>query len=416
MNSITGQQVAVLFNAISEEGPLRTTPTQSPRTSRHLGNYSRGQQRFPTEPQVGARLDSRTAGIARNIESTPDARKDPPATSHTEPKQDNKYEGKTCSEVGESVDALRHEPVTDEDGDDRTPTATPPPSRRGREIFSNFPLSGARDPTSRRGIVPSDSETLSSGVEHSSSIESAASEEISKGEQESTKRNGRKRAPYHATTPMNRRRPVVMRRKSSQTSSSVASSTTSPRPSVSSLSDVDESDISGQESSDSHSTELSDRETAMDNALPATAEAAEKSTPLNQYSDQPQRKGGLVEPDFRSKFVAKTRSAQSSFVSLPSLIRTPSAAMVAPASYQAAGTIGLAHQPQAAERSKSRVTFSDKVTPIESASRKDSNVEYDEGGQALPRTRSQLTFLLEKNRRHAGSNGKGEKNQKRPSR
>lgn len=416
VNTITGQQVAVLFHAISEEGPLRTTPTQSPRTSRNLGGYRRGPQPLHSELRPEGRLDSYS-----------------PETSQIRKRQDDDWQRssfivqrgsehssrgeKDASSIAQPADVPRFATIIEDDGDDRTPTATPPPTARRCKAAADYTcISGAPDATSRPEVNRTDSETLPSGnFESPPRAESVTSEDTIKGDQERAKRGGRKRVAVHAHTPASRRRPVVMRRKSSQSSSSTASNTASPRPSVTRVSEVDESVVSSQD--DIISMDLPEEELKPKEAPTTTAKTStQRSPPPDHKSGKSSRGGVLVEPDFRSKFVAKARSAQSSFVSLPSLIQSPSTTTAAFASYQASGMTALAHQEQSAERTKSRVTFSDEATSSGLAAPTGPKAELDEGGQTLPRTQSQLTLLLERDRRHPGGKGKAEKHEKKSSR
>ena len=279
------------------------------------------------------------------------------------------------------------------------------------------------DISSRHDMLRTDSESISAGsVESPGRAESVNSEDTVKDDRESSAKTGRKRATFYASTPANRRRPVAMRRKSSQSSSSTASSTASPRRSVPSISEpkisesTKDSRASARSSSGGPPNNLSQQEQASDDAVQTPAEmSTARSSALGHEPGQHQRGEVLVEPDFRSKFVAKTRSAQSSFTSLPSLLRTPNSTTAASASFQASGTMESRHQAQPAVRVKNRVTFSDEVPPLTNSDPADSNVEHEGVAQALPRTRSQLTMLLEKNRRHTGGDRKGDKHQKKPS-
>ena len=425
LNTVNGSQVAVLFNAISEEGPLRTTPTQSPRTSRHIGSYTRTPPRSPNETRAESRLTTLAGNSENGRSSEPseiqEREQDVEGPSlpleQTTPAQASRST-EALSDVAQPAEALRYKINTEDEGDDSTPTATPPSTARRSEPPRQHPRAvGASDVLSRHGVLRADRETLPAGsAESSSTVRSASSEDTIKGNQESTRRTGRKRATFHANTPANRRRPAIMRRKSSQSSSSAASSAASSRPSVKSASEnnstepADEPETISRRSSDMRPVTLAEEDRSTDDARQPSVETSARSTsPHDNNPSKHQQKGALVEPDFRSKFVAKTRSAQSSFVSLPSLLRKSSATTAASASYQAAGTVGSGHQMQPAGRAQARVTFSDEVAASNLQKPADSNVESDEGAQALPRTKSQLTLLLEKDRGRASGNEKGEK-------
>ena len=206
-----------------------------------------------------------------------------------------------------------------------------------------------------------------------------------------------------------------MRRQSSQSSSTVSNTTSPPLSTlviskVENAGPVDGSGASGSRSSEIRPAIVSENISSPESALqdPLITSTEDPSSTDHTSSRKPQE-GSLVEPDFRSRFVAKTRSAQSSFVSLPSLLRTPSATTAASASYQASGTMDTGRHLQPGGRGKARVTFTKDTAPPQITNPVESGSEPDGGAQALPRTKSQLTLLLEKDRRRGNGNGKGEK-------
>ena len=413
----------MLFHNISEEGPLRTTPTQSPRTSRHLGSYRRGPQPSSTKPRPDSRSDGQSLNPSKHKERKQAAKQHQVSHAQTTPGPELRRQRKSDT-VSSSTDSLRDRTIAEDDGDDRTPTATPPPTARRCEAPTRYySEQGMPDINSRHDMLRTDSESIPVGsIESPGEAESVTSEDTVKGDRESSAKTGRKRATFYASTPANRRRPVAMRRKSSQSSSSTASSTASPRRSVASINEpkisesTNERRASARSSSGGQPNHLSQQEQTSGNAGQTPAEmSTARSSALGHEPGQHQPGKVLVDPDFRSKFVAKTRSAQSSFTSLPSLLRAPNSTTAASASFQASGTMGSGHQAQPAVRVKNTVTFSDEVPPLTNSDLADPNVEHEGVAQALPRTRSQLTMLLEKNRRHTGGDRKGNKHQKQPS-
>ena len=414
----------MLFHNISEEGPLRTTPTQSPRTSRHLGSYGRGPQPSSTKPRPDSGSDGQSLNPSKKKEGKQAVKQHQVPHARTTPGHNLRRQRRSDT-ASSSTGSLRDRTIAEDDGDDRTPTATPPPTARRCEAPTRYHSEqGVADINSRHGMLRRDSESIRVGsVESPGEAESVTSEDTVKGARESSAKTGRKRATFYASTPANRRRPVAMRRKSSQSSSSTASSTASPRRSVASIHEpnisesTNESRASARSSSGGQPSNLRQQEQIADDAIKAPAEmSTARSSALGHEAGQHQPGKVLVEPDFRSKFVAKTRSAQSSSTSLPSLLRTPNSTTAASASFQASGTMESGHQAQPAARVKNRVTFSDEVPPLPNSDPADANVEHEELAQALPRTRSQLAMLLEKNRRHTGGDRKGDRHQKKPSR
>ena len=435
LENITGGQVAVLFDAISEEGPLRTTPTQSPRASRLLGDYSRHIHPSQSQQRTSEIGDQSSRNLVSDTpaEAMPQSgnvqvaaasfEEDPRITVVRRSKNTLQLaEGSQESGDGHSPPEARRPRIVFDDGDDEhTPTPTPPSTAQQAEPSKSYIEAFQRSgPPPKAEMLRADSETLPPGSPTSvTTAISASSEDTVKGSlggsHQTPKRKPRKRGVYYASTPANRKRPVFMRRQSSQSSSSTASSTVSPRPSASIPRTLKDTLVieHGEESGGVPHTS----EGAIEDDGSSPVETHEtKASSMSRSSRSAQQRSTLVEPDFRSKFVAQTRSAQSSFVSLPSLLRKPSATTATSASYQAAGTLDLGQQRERAGRGGGRVTFSDQGVPLESPGLAGSAIgkEQDQAS-ALPRTQSQLTLLLERGRR-AGSKEDESKHQKKPSR
>ena len=98
----------------------------------------------------------------------------------------------------------------------------------------------------------------------------------------------------------------------------------------------------------------------------------------------------LVDPNFRSKFIGKTRSVQGSFTNLPSLLRGSGASAPISTSFQAAGMMDTSPS----IRGKGREAYTNVVAPLKASP----EAAGDDDPQPLPRTKSQLTLLLEKER------------------
>ena len=115
----------------------------------------------------------------------------------------------------------------------------------------------------------------------------------------------------------------------------------------------------------------------------------------NSSNEKPKALKPLVDPNFRSKFIGKTRSAQGSFTNLPSLLRKSPATGPASASYQAAGMM----DPSPASRGKGRDAYTNVIAPLKASPGTAS--DYDP--QPLPRTKSQLTLLLEREKNRSAN-------------
>ena len=112
-------------------------------------------------------------------------------------------------------------------------------------------------------------------------------------------------------------------------------------------------------------------------------------------NEKPEALKPLVDPNFRSKFIGKTRSAQGSFTNLPSLLRKSAAADPASASFQAKGTMDTL----STGRGKGREAYTNVIAPLKASP----GAAGDDDPQPLPRTKSQLTLLLERERNRSAN-------------
>ena len=119
-------------------------------------------------------------------------------------------------------------------------------------------------------------------------------------------------------------------------------------------------------------------------------DASEKSS-----NEKPGALKPLVDPNFRSKFIGKTRSAQGSFTNLPSLLRKSAAPAPVSASFQA---VGMMDTPSTS-RGKGREAYTNVIAPLKASP----EAASDDVPQPLPRTKSQLTLLLEKERNRSAT-------------
>ncbi|CAF9919741.1 MAG: hypothetical protein HETSPECPRED_004094 [Heterodermia speciosa] len=371
--NLTGNQLAAHFSTISEDGPLRTTPTQSPRTSRNLSIAIR-------PPRSRTQFLSPPSG---RPESGPTVRK-LTTPLHTDGKDDVQplptLELTQHNTVAVKVPTSHISTpsfIAEEDDDESTPSTTPV----GKTAQKSFENRTARPTTER-----TDSGTMApSTTDPSSTLQSVSSQDTIRPNPETVSKPKRAKRPRSAST---KKRPVAMKRKSSQSSSSNTSSTISPRlpAKTSGL-----PDLSGP---------------SIDEAAePADYQQQQIRTEPNTDPSTKTKQSSLVDPNFRSKFVEKTRSAQSSFVNLPSLLRKPSASAATSASFQATGMMESSRPAQPAGRGRGKVTFTEGSKPPGPAGPSDADVGDDVDVSVLPRTKSQLTMLLEKDRRAGGRGG-----------
>ena len=366
MYNLTGNQLAAHFSAISEDGPLRTTPTQSPRTSRNLSiaiRAPKSRSRFLSPPsgrtETAPSVQKLTTPSHKNEKDDIQPLSTPELTQHN-----------TVAATAQTSHISTPDSIAEEDDDESTPSTTPV----GKTVSKS-----SKDRSARSTTEKTDSETLARSIaEPSSALQSVSSQDTIRPNSETVSKPKRAKRLRSAST---KKRPVAMKRKSSQSSSSNTSSTISPRLPAKTSGLPDLSGLSIDEA----------------------GEQADYQR-VQTHSSTQNKQSSLVDPNFRSKFVEKTRSAQSSFANLPSLVRKPSASAATPASYQATGMMESSRPAQTAGRGRGKVTFTEGSKPPGPA-----GPDIDAGDNldlsALPRTKSQLTMLLEKDRRAGGRSG-----------
>ncbi|KAK0513363.1 hypothetical protein JMJ35_004349 [Cladonia borealis] len=464
---ITGTQVATQFSDINEGGVIRTTPTPSPRPSLSLGSYYRtarsptpasaSASQAPTSP-TDPRKDVATsvtptptsplsAGTKGSSNLKENRRSDPPirrppilkksssgSTSGSGDKSSKlvtvcpaSSSAAKSSSISESEEAV----VLDDE-------ATPPRSA--------IAPSG-RTATTRKSVTTRFNEEVAVSIpKPSTSVIRSAKEKIGRSSSgENSQKSGRRNHVVVANTGASKKRPSLGRRKSSQTSSLPGSRTpsylnlarspkspssgskhtsrkdqeapiekrsraVSPHPSKdkkplplgppSSEESSDESDEeegattrgpSGRSGGRRDSTDDDDDDDEDDD----DDDDSDDEVSAKPGNEKPETLKPLVDPNFRSKFIGKTRSAQGSFTNLPSLLRKPAAAGPASASFQAAGMMDKS----STGRGKSREAYTNIVAPLKSSP----EAASDDGPRPLPRTTSQLTLLLERERNRSAN-------------
>lgn len=113
-------------------------------------------------------------------------------------------------------------------------------------------------------------------------------------------------------------------------------------------------------------------------------------------SKQPEPSKDLVDPDFRAKFIDRTRASQRSFTDLSTHSRKSSAAVPTAASFQASGMMESIQATASAGRGKGREAFTNVTAPLKAPGPAGPEVASGQDPRPLPRTKSQLTLLLEK--------------------
>ncbi|KAL8653131.1 MAG: hypothetical protein Q9210_002285 [Variospora velana] len=377
LDDMSGTLVAANFSKISEGGYIRTTPTQSPRSSRNLGpNYEPHRRDDSSQPRLPSPLsqneDSHGGDEGGDAEET-----------ETETSSSNKKKL-----------PLRPPPILKKSRKASAPRADhdlPPSSQPGRPLAAESygdAMLGDDAPTQAGKMQATSLERSAktarftaeevSLISPSYSTTKENEADDSKGKQ----KQSRRRAAVVASTSSSKRRPI-MRQRSSQTSSSSASHLQPELPlddrvrqkplpadlreTASSdsarISSVGEGEISGEQ---------------IDTAKTETSHAVD---------------GGRLAypgPQFRSG----TQPLPSHFSST-SLSKKSTAAAAASASYQASGImdVGLGTRAGLSRSFDAEVASENHLPPVAGVSRPYANA------QTLPRSKSQLTLLLQRDRK-----------------
>ncbi|KAI9812785.1 MAG: hypothetical protein M1827_004542 [Pycnora praestabilis] len=221
---------------------------------------------------------------------------------------------------------------------------------------------------------------------------------FSKSHTKSSEASRRKKTTYVVNTAGNRRRPLVSRRKSSQSSSSNV-----PIVNTSSGS-------SGEDNAATHPSETPVLPSKVSSGVSPIQSSMRQQKQITESSRSPSMgdtradrsySDWLVDRDFRSRFVDKNRQDTfAAFTTHPVVTKT--LATVAPTPTAATGTVKLSELVVSNGKGKGRqFTIVDEVAPLRpegSPSLTPADMDK-EPGAPLPKTRSQLTMLLERDRR-----------------
>ncbi|KAL8835725.1 MAG: hypothetical protein Q9176_006734 [Flavoplaca citrina] len=380
LHNITGTLVAAIFSKISEGGYIRTTPTQSPRSSRTLGTLS-GARQFERSENLSKPVPSMPSGSESHLPQDDDAGDDAEETE-TESKMAGRKripprpppilkKPKSISPpdslpVLEPVEQTRRGLATDDGrGTDLRDSTRPRLQAKSVERLGKTARFSTHEVKSSHYLpVPSD-------------VDMDTNDEAAEPQGKSKSSSTRRKAAVFTSTGASKRRPV-MRQRSSQT--------TSNNPLV---------PTSSQTGAD-----------------PVSIGAITTNTPVKVGSSYPpqsrhQEQSGLASEVTSSSSVSiydratriestkesggRTIPSHTSFTSLPSILKG-SVAAAAPASYHATGTmdmgqrVGLGTDPGSIEDATARNHSSPNTQTSEDST------------QALTRTKSQLTMLLQKDR------------------
>ena len=433
---LSGAQIVRQFISISEGGGIRTTPTPSPRSSRHLG---------------------RSVKEARSIVSTSSAVSTSPKADLIQGSEDVEDTSVTPTPTSPSDASLEDTIKLRENR--RATTARPPPilkklssgsNRPSRSSSIVSPASQGSSSTADTGIegdvtfdddaTPTEPHAPIAGRSARKSNMTRFNEEVavsipkasivsrSSGSRlsgESNPRSGRRNPIVVASTGASKRRPPIIRQRTSQISSF---STLKDPPSRTSSSPnlalgMTPYTVQGpsQEAGASSARRLraasphpfkNDKEPSLSSPSsggedmgiqePSTKPHSERSA-IAEISNAGFRSSKpLVDPNFRSQFVDKTRRSTRSFTNIPSFARKSSAAVPTAASFQASGMLDTGPSSSTAGKNRGKEAFKNEIVPLKAPASAGPEPS-PKNPQPLPRTKSQLTLLLERERnRSAG--------------
>lgn len=467
--SIRGRQIAALFGKITEAAIIRTTPTSSPRTSRASSTTHTTTEAptevSPAQPQVKEDDDDEEDGRAV---ADMDGGQNPSPTVSRMSSNQRRVQTSRAGTVEPATSGVHQPPTIEEEKGRRRGSSRPPPILKKTRVNSGTaPSKSARilAPTwkddqeeggedeevdmaakSQQSLRPSETlrtndRLVSSTIGRSAEVPPENAANPSRNDRPSSAKTGttgkKKAAAFVVGATSSKRRPTIGRRKSSQSSGNAASARgTSPRLGTPTAFRIDPPP---------HGSRVASGEGAPQQADPATVEggfqslmkrstSAHSSRPTSR-STSPQSSGPfhrpsrdhvpestdwLVDRDFRSKFAGRSQTDQSPLGSYE----------VAPPSS------GSGSGPAALFRNHRSVAFGSSGTAVDNGCRRrergwsgreagagspamlglaSSAVEDDEHpsssiqppptGTSLPRTTSQLTLLLARERHGGGRRG-----------
>ncbi|KAL9591684.1 MAG: hypothetical protein Q9179_007475 [Wetmoreana sp. 5 TL-2023] len=233
LQRMSGSQIAAIFSKISEGGYIRTTPTQSPQSSRYLGPFHRPQQseRQHAPPPSGKQKSAPTSQGSLGHDNADDAEetetesgssrkklrpRPPPVLKKTNPAPHPEIPQRTNTAIPYSQRSFAKNAVGSSSVSELSPStaANLHPPRQGCESHRK---SSERSDKVARFTAHKASPPRSQMVMGEGNVNDTPTNLHAKGKQKA----GRRKVAMVASTSASRRRPVV-RQRSSQTSSNRA--------------------------------------------------------------------------------------------------------------------------------------------------------------------------------------------------
>jgi hypothetical protein len=446
---VSGTQVALQFSSINEGGYIRTTPTPSPRSSRSLTSYyEAARSGSPSSNAPSTPPASSTEAEPLSSDEEPEDSSATPTTASpakavakkslvlkenrraaTRPPPILKKSSSGSSESSSSTQDQNTKSGAAA-GDEEAVVLDEEESLASRDI----PMIKRTAPSRRSTTTRFNEEVAVSIPKVSTSMPRSTGDKPRRSSGDSTgcQRSGKRNPVVVASTGASRRKPAVLPRRPSGTSSLGNSRTSSYSKLARSpkASTIDPSSSSNREPAvlskrlaraasphpskqrrrlspgppsdeeDSDEDETDDDETeAQQPTLKATS-ASSGDTSEDSSDDKAEAAKPLVDPNFRSQFVDRSRP-QRSLTNLHAFARKSSASTPTAASFQATGMIGSGQATSSAGRGKGREAFTNVTAPLKAPASTGPEPAADDA-RPLPKTESQLTLLLEREQARSG--------------
>ena len=445
---LSGAQIDCQFDSISQGGRIRTTPTPSPRSSRNLGSsVKEARSSIPTNTAMPTSPASPKAGPVQGNEQFDDTSLTPTPPSPSEASSETSIKTKE----NRRTTTVRPPPILKQSNSgsnrpSRSSSVLLPASQEPRSaagVGNDVAVVFDNDPTLTEPLVPSVgrsarkstmtrfNEEVAVSIPKASTVSRLSGGRLSG---ESSQRSGRRNPVVVASTGASRRRPPVMRQRSSQASPFAALK--EPPSRTSSSPDL----ALSMKPTDAYTAQCPGHEAGASSARRLRAASPHPSTNRKGSSSSPPPSDGtaanfggehvgtqgssmnsnrgylligaianvnsesqaLVDPDFRSQFADRTRRSNQSSTNIPSLARKSSAAMPTATSFQASGMLDTGPGPSSASKHRVKEAFKNEIVPLKAPASAGPEPPA-EASQPLPRTKSQLTLLLERKKdRSAG--------------
>lgn len=441
---LSGALIGRQFNSISQGGYIRTTPTPSPRSSRSLGSYDRGARSI-----TSAKSAVSSSPASPKAEPIPPDEKleGPSVTPSLQSSLQMSSEATTKAKENRQTTTTRPPPILKKlsSGSNRSSKSSSVLSPASREVWSTAGAGNEEAVSLDDDAIPTESLVPIAGKSARKSTTTRFNEEVAVSipkvstvsrlsggrlSGESSQRSGRRNPIVMATAGASKRRPPVMRQRSSQASSFGVSkdaplrSSSSPNlarsmkptftitaKSPSQEAETEASSLRRLRAASPHPSKHrrgsppsppSGEEPAVDfggedaGAQEPSRNPISGPTLVEEIANaNPERSKPLVDPEFRSKFVDKTRPSHRSFTNISTFARKSTAAVPTAASVQALGMLDTGQGTPTAGRNKGKDAFKNEIVALKAPA--SAGPEPPAGtSQPLPRTKGQLTLLLER--------------------